>query len=75
MAGASGSAAKSAKEAKDAWEGSLAAWDEINILQQPPETPEIAEAGGGGGGGGQFVETPIDEELIAKIEAIKTKDT
>ena len=80
---ATGGMAKNTKKAGEAAEGALAAFDELNVLQMEKEQPDTG-AGGydpgvgglggggiGGGGLGSFVEVPIEETILEKIENIK----
>ena len=58
------------KKAGEAAEGALASFDELNVLQQAQEPTGGGEAGGGTG---EFIEVPIEEEIIDKVETIKEK--
>ena len=77
--GAAGSAKKLADEterAEEAAKGSLAAFDEINVLEQeePPKEPDVADDFGGGGdigGIGGGVEVPILQGILDFVQKIK----
>jgi hypothetical protein len=70
-AGATGRLAKETEKAKGAAEGALAAFDQINVLQQETANTAAEPTGGGmgaigglTGGTGEFVTTAIDEEAL-----------
>jgi hypothetical protein len=69
--------ANSTDKAKKAAKGALAAFDQINVLQQEtaeiafPDTPLGGIGGGGGGGNMQMVEVPIDPSILEKVDKIK----
>jgi hypothetical protein len=67
-ADSAGLLAKNTKDAEKAAKGALAAFDEINVLQQDKE-----ETSGGGGTGGNVImqEVPIDETILEKVTKIK----
>lgn len=74
-AGAAGELADNTKKAEKAAKGALAAFDEINVLQQDT----AGGSGAGGGAGVPSLPTPeigeardlIPDELIARVEAFK----
>jgi len=69
---ATGAAAKNTERQGEAAKGALAAFDEINVLQQHEE-PETGGGGGGAGGGPmQFEEAPISEAISRLAEKFKT---
>jgi hypothetical protein len=63
-----GKLAKNTKDAEKAASGALAAFDQINILQQ--EKPDTESTGGGGGGGGtmQMQEIPVPENFLVDLK-------
>ena len=65
-AGGAGKLAKNTKDAEKAAKGALAAFDQINVLQQETPDTESASGGGGGAGGGslEMIEVPIPEDFI-----------
>lgn len=71
--------ADNTKKAGEAAKGALAAFDEINVLQQETAETSVDSAGlgslGGAGAGklGYLVETPIDPEALGKVEEFKAK--
>lgn len=73
--------ADNTKKAGEAAKGALAAFDEINVLQQDTAETGVDSAGigtvggvgGGIGAGGYLVETPIDPEALGKIDQFKNK--
>lgn len=69
-AGSTGEMADSAKEAEKAAKGSLAAFDEINVLQQEEEKTETGGGGGAAGGGG-FTLEPISQEILSFVQSLK----
>lgn len=73
--GATGGIKKDMEDAEKATKGALAAFDEINVLRQdePIEEPAVGSGGTGLGQMGEFVETPVDEGIAAKVEEIKQK--
>jgi hypothetical protein len=67
-AGSAGKLAKETQKVEGAAKGALAAFDEINVLQQETaDNMEPTAMGGGllGGGTGEFVTTAVDEQAIA----------
>ena len=83
-AGAQGKLAKETKAAGKAAKGALAAFDELNVLQQETPSPDTggAGAGAGVGAGGGGLEIPVPEEtpftealdaLTEKVMAFKEK--
>lgn len=70
---ATGAAAKNIKDQEKAAKGALAAFDEINVLEQKQqEQPEITGGGVVGGGPMQFEAVPIEAEILTMIDKITT---
>ncbi len=70
-AGGAGKLAKNTKEAEKAAKGALAAFDEINVLQQEEPPQEDFGGGGGAGGIGESVEVPILQGILDLVQKIK----
>ena len=72
---ATGGMADNTKKSGEAAKGALAAFDELNVLQQSEEKqPETGGGGGGAGGGGgmgEFVEKDIDSKILDTVAKIK----
>ena len=63
--------AKGTSKAKKEAEGALAAFDQIDVLQQPDETEDAGGAMGDVAGDFGFTEIPVPDKLLAFIERVK----
>ena len=70
---ATDTAAKNTEKQAKAAKGALAAFDEINVLEQKQEEPETTVGGGTVSGGPmQFEAAPIEAEVLTFCKACKT---
>ena len=67
---ATGAMAKNIKKAGEAAEGALAAFDELNVLQMEKGQEEVGDVGGGAGLG-QYIEVPIADDIMNKVNKIR----
>jgi hypothetical protein len=72
-AGGAGKLAKNTKEAEKAAKGTLAAFDEINVLdiEEPISDEDFGGGGGAGAGLGEFEMVEIDSQILGWVNKVK----